>query len=194
MSAATADGSETPTEVVPAYILAGGRSRRFGSDKARALVEGVPLIVGLARSLAEAGLPVTVVAARRDAYTDLKLRTIGDIVPGCGPLGGLWTALDDHRREGWVFLCACDWVGVRPEWVSMLLAKSGGAQAVLFGSDREQPLFGFYHSSIREKVVGRVQAGRLKMLDLLPEIDVRTVPAPQGWHQAVNLNRPTDRV
>jgi molybdopterin-guanine dinucleotide biosynthesis protein A len=191
MSAAKPDGFDPAATPVPAYVLAGGRSSRFGSDKARAVIHGVPLIVRVADSLARSGLPVTVVAARSDAYSDLGLTTIGDIVPGQGPLGGLWTALDHRGGDGWAFVCACDWVGVRPEWIRLLVAaQRNGAQAVLFASDREQPLFGLYHTSIRETAARRVETGTLKMLDFVREIDVLTVPAPVGWRKAINLNRP----
>jgi molybdopterin-guanine dinucleotide biosynthesis protein A len=193
MPITTRDGCEPLSDPVPAYILAGGRSRRFGSDKARALIAGVPLITRVAEAISRAALPVTVVAARQDAYSDLGLRTIPDIVPGQGPLGGLWTALAHHGGEGWTFVCACDWLGIRPEWIALLLAKRRpGAQAVLLATEPAQPLFGLYHASVRDLTEQRVRKGRLAMADFLRAIDVMTIPAPEDWPHAVNLNRPSD--
>lgn len=183
------NGSESAP--VPVYILAGGRSRRFGSDKARAVIDGVPLLVRVASCFREVATRVTVVARNRGAYADLGLRTIGDIVADAGPLGGLLTAIDDHRHNGWVFVTACDWVGLRSEWVFPLLGGRGGnGRAVLFESNRDQPLFGLYHTSIRGVIEARIEAGRLEMLGLLDEIGVITVRAPSGWGEARNLNRP----
>lgn len=48
--------------MIGAWILAGGRSRRFGSDKAGFLVDGEPLLERTARVCGELGLPVVVVA------------------------------------------------------------------------------------------------------------------------------------
>jgi molybdopterin-guanine dinucleotide biosynthesis protein A len=85
---------------VGAYILAGGKSRRFGSDKALAMVEGRPLIARLADRVRPHVARVTVVAERVDKYAHLGLRTIGDVVAGLGPLGGLRTALEDMEGAG----------------------------------------------------------------------------------------------
>jgi molybdopterin-guanine dinucleotide biosynthesis protein A len=178
---------------VPVYILAGGRSRRFGSDKARVEIEGRPLILRLAESLANVADGVTVVARQAGAYADLGLRTIGDIVPDRGPLGGLLTAIIDRGHDGWVFVTACDWVGIEGSWVRRLLSERRAGGAVLFESGREQPLFGLYHTSVRAAVSEQIELGRLKMLHLLEEIDIVRVPAPDGFTRAVNLNQPVDR-
>jgi molybdopterin-guanine dinucleotide biosynthesis protein A len=83
---------------IPVYLLAGGRSSRFGSDKARAELAGVPLILRLAHQVEPVASPLVVVADRRDKYLDLGLTTIADALPGLGPLGGLLTACG---RSGW---------------------------------------------------------------------------------------------
>ena len=50
---------------LPAYILAGGKSSRFGSDKARAQVGGEALVARIARLAREAGVSRGVVIRRR---------------------------------------------------------------------------------------------------------------------------------
>jgi molybdopterin-guanine dinucleotide biosynthesis protein A len=175
---------------VPIYVIAGGKSRRFGSDKARAEVNGVPLIVAVAESLSKVARYVTVVAREDDAYADLNLKTIGDVVKDRGPVGGLLTAID-HRGKGWLFVTACDWVGIRTEWISLLMEyRTQAAQAVVFRSEYLEPLFGLYHSSIREIVKRRIDSGKLAMHELLAEINTVTVPAPPEWKDAINFNRP----
>ena len=187
------NGSDANGPRVPVYILAGGRSRRFGSDKARAAIEGLPLILHVAESLADVADGVTVVAREAGAYADLGLRTIGDVVRDKGPLGGLLTAIDDRGHDGWVFITACDWVGIQGSWVCRLLSERREGDAVLFESGRDQPLFGLYHTSARAAVAKQIGLGQLKMLHLLDEIDIVKVPAPDGFDRAVNLNQPTDR-
>ena len=58
---------------VPVYILAGGRSRRFGRDKARATTGGAALVVRLAELLTPVAQSITVIAGRPGAYDDLGL-------------------------------------------------------------------------------------------------------------------------
>ncbi len=76
-----------------AYVLAGGKSRRFGSDKARAMLAGQPLLLHVARQLEPVCSCVWVVAQRAGQYDDLGLPTLGDLALGLGPLAGLQTAL-----------------------------------------------------------------------------------------------------
>ena len=76
-----------------ASILAGGRSSRMGRDKSRLRVGRRTMLAHAKQATKALGLPVRVI--RRD------------IVPRCGPLGGVLTALKTSRAEGELFL-ACD--------------------------------------------------------------------------------------
>ncbi len=104
-----------------ASILAGGRSSRMGRDKSR-LVVGRRTMLAHAKQAAKAlGLPVRVI--RRD------------IVPRCGPLGGVLTALRTSRAEGELFL-ACDMPFVSAALLRKLLRKlSGPCQAAFTLND-----------------------------------------------------------
>jgi len=181
---------------VPVYILAGGRSRRFGEDKARYIgAGGRPLILDVARMVEAVATETTVVAARPGQYEDLGLRTIGDVVEAKGPLGGLLTALEDRERwgpaTGWLFLVACDWVGARAAWLDLLLYHCAGGQAVVFsGAQRDEPAFALYHSSIIGLVRERMELDRLDMQSLLESAQTTTVPLPSDWNLARNLNEP----
>ena len=78
---------------VAGFILAGGESSRMGVDKGLLEIAGVPMIVraaALVESVVRA--PVVVVGAP-EKYSGLGLRAIADDWPGCGPLGGIATAL-----------------------------------------------------------------------------------------------------
>ena len=179
--------------LAPVYILAGGQSRRFGSDKAREIIQGQPLILLLANTLREGSRRVSVVARKTDAYGDLGLRTIGDEIPGKGPLGGILTALRDAGDDPWVGIVACDWVGVAAQWLRRLESSTGHGDVILFESTREQPLFGLYRASLASKIAERIGSDQLKMQDLLAAINVARVPAPRGWMDGVNMNRPIQR-
>ena len=185
------DGCESRrSERVAVYILAGGRSRRFGSDKARVVVGGKPAILALADELGGGGRPITVVARTQNAYSDLGLRTIADVIPEKGPLGGVLTALEDVGHDRWVFIAACDWRGVRGEWVRLLVDAKAPRGAVLYDSPRKQPLFGLYHASLRDAVRERIERNQLAMMAWLGDVDITWVPTPAGWDDAFNMNEP----
>src|ERR1044072_1639209 len=113
---------------LPLYILAGGRSSRFGSDKARGLLPGATLIRRGAAALGAAARATrrVAVAAAAATYEDLGLITIADLTPGLGPLGGLHTALSNaaahapHDPSGWIILASCDWVTASADLISLL--------------------------------------------------------------------------
>ncbi len=178
----------------PLYLLAGGRSSRFGDNKARALWRGQPLIAALAKSLAPSVKSITVVAATADAYADIGFRTIADLAPGQGPLGGLQAALHDNTTDAWLAVVACDWAGVRPEWLELLMAAATlDTQCVCFGKKYEpDPLFALYHATARAQVDQRMEVGTRAMRGLVGTLRHRILPPPPGWDEAVNVNRQED--
>ena len=170
------------------FILAGGKSSRFGSDKARALHRGRPLIVGVAEDLASVTVGPTVVAAADGSYQNLGLETIGDTVPGRGPLGGLATALSfmpqRHAGMEWVLLVACDLVGVEAAWVEALTVRTDGALAVAFRSGMGwEPLFALYHRSLGAIVDRRLEGEDRSLRGLLDEVGAVAVASPPGLRQ-----------
>ena len=182
------------TEHLPAYILAGGRSSRFGSDKARALLQGRPLIVHVAEMLAPVATRTTVVAGTGTTYDDLGLTSIHDRRPGLGPMGGIEAALSDLcSHEDWLLLASCDLVQVRPHWIERLRAhREPGARAVAFRPDQWQPLLALYHRSIQESVNQRLNDGRTAMWQLLDAVRAVAAPVPADWPDVVQVNTPRD--
>ncbi len=93
-------------------VLAGGASSRFGSDKARAVVEGRPLIAGVIAALAVQADEVVVCG--RDWPGCAGLADMPG--PSLGPLGGLCAALLEAQRRGFdcVLSAPCDALGLPP--------------------------------------------------------------------------------
>ena len=174
---------------LPAYILAGGASRRFGSDKARAEVDSVPLIVRLARRVEPHVSRVVVVASREGEYADLNLHTVGDLIPGLGPLGGLLTALRDARDAEWVLLLSCDLTELNPEWISALLAaRTVDARIVAFQSEPRQPFPALYHRDLVPLVRDAIDQEQLSMQRLLRTASTVSAPLPPDWPEVPQAN------
>jgi molybdopterin-guanine dinucleotide biosynthesis protein A len=91
-------------------VLAGGRSSRFGSDKAEAMLDGVRLID---RAVAWLGpfCDAVIVVGRQD---QAHVCTPDWPRPDCGPLGGLAGALRYADSEGFeaVLSCGVDSIGL----------------------------------------------------------------------------------
>ena len=120
-------------ERLPAYILAGGQSRRYGTDKARADRDGQPMIVRVAEQARPLASRVLVVADVPAKYDDLGLATITDDQPHRGPLGGLVAALRHCEGER-LLLLACDQPAL-VDWLPTLLAHAADADIVAFRAE-----------------------------------------------------------
>lgn len=185
-----------PPESLPVYIVAGGHSRRYGCDKARVLLDGVPLISRVAEAMNPLASSVTVVAAGAGLYQDLGLNTIPDRRPGAGPMGGLEAALADRVDrfgEGWLLLSACDLAEPDAAMAGPLLNQIGrGVQVVAYRGERWEPLFALYHSSARDLVSRHLENEQLAMWRMVEEAEHVAVPLPAGMTGITQLNTPED--
>ena len=109
MSGQRAAGSGQPP-TVEIVILAGGLSERMGRDKARLRLRGRSLLAWVRVAARATGWPVRVI--RRD------------LIPRCGPLGGVWTALRRSRAERLLFL-SCDMPFVTPDLIRAVAQRKG---------------------------------------------------------------------
>jgi molybdopterin-guanine dinucleotide biosynthesis protein A len=88
-------------------VQAGGQSRRMGRDKGLVPFAGQPLIKRVVERLASLGDEILVTTNRPQDYRFLGLPLIGDLLPGQGALGGLYTALS-AASQPLVAVVACD--------------------------------------------------------------------------------------
>jgi molybdopterin-guanine dinucleotide biosynthesis protein A len=95
-------------------VLAGGESRRMGSDKAGVEIAGQPFLDRVSGSLTRATDRVVVLGGQREGY-----ETWPDEVSGSGPLAGVATALN-RMDEDRALIVAVDNVFVRPETLTHL--------------------------------------------------------------------------
>lgn len=125
-------------------ILAGGRASRLGGrDKAWLVRDGQPRVLHVAARLADACDSVLVSAnARFERYHAHGFRTVADMTPDAGPIGGL-EALADACRTRWLLTVPIDVLQV-PDRVLDRLAAAGGRGAVVEDDDGLQPLLALY--------------------------------------------------
>ena len=152
-----------------AAILAGGRARRFGGRDKSALPVGPTSI--LDRQLAAlAGLAdrVFIVAGTAKPFRNARVPVIRDRLPNAGALGGLYTALVSARSDH-VLILACDLPFVTASLLARLsaLASAGWDAVVPRPRDGLQPLCAVYARHLAPLVRARVDAGHLKVADLL---------------------------
>ncbi len=177
----------------PAYVLAGGRSSRMGTDKARVeITPGVTLLEAAVRSVDGGFSSWTVVADRPDKFADLGFRTIADHRPHQGPLGGILRACDD-AGQGIFFVISCDRIGLRRSWVEDLwaLMEDRRASAACFEfKGRIEPLFGWYRAELSDKLRSFLDGGDRAVWRFLESVDAATIVAPSRWEETISVNTP----
>jgi len=79
-----------------AIILAGGKSLRLGQNKALQIIQGKSLIQRVVDRLATLSKEIIVVTAHGEAIpcsSPVRMKTVADIYPGKGSLGGIYSGL-----------------------------------------------------------------------------------------------------
>ena len=150
-------------------VLAGGRSKRFGSDKARFVLDGASLLARVLGSLE--GASERFIVANRD-YSNFGVRVYADSLPAQGPLGGVHTALC-RAQEDWVAVAACDLPYLTPDYWTTLARHCTGVQAVVVQrADRLEPLAALYRRDLASAVERRLQRGDLAVHNFIGSVAV----------------------
>ena len=94
-------------EGVTGFILLGGKSSRYGSNKALVEIDGVRLIERVARVMGAIFHRVILLTNTPGEYAYLQLPMVEDLIKGLGPMGGIYTGLMSLSDEAGFFV-ACD--------------------------------------------------------------------------------------
>lgn len=182
---------------LPIFLLAGGKSTRFGSDKARAeLPDGTPLLAAVARALDPIASRLVIVTSATDDYDDFGLETVIDPIPDQGPIGGLHAALSANTDDR-LLLVACDLLASHAmitHWAELLQRSfvAGDTDVSAFRDDYWHPLFALYAQTLDGEVLARIEAGRRGMQRLLSDVRSVAQPVPAGFSGSGGANTPAE--
>lgn len=186
-----------------ALILAGGRSRRMGQDKALLELDGVPLLRRTWEVAHRLTSEVSIVTPRRDRYQPYLPPTTQWIVepsppehlPSAGPLVALAHAFPQVNAE-WVLLLACDLPNLRPDplrqWRQVLPTLPVTAIAYLPKTAQGwEPLCGFYRQTGLPSLQDYLATGQRSFQGWLDQSEVIAIPdVPVDL--LANCNTPAD--
>lgn len=187
----------TPDPGLAGLLLAGGASRRMGTDKALLVVGGQTLAArGVALLRAVCGGGVLVAPGGRPL--GLGLDEVPDAVPGSGPLGGLVAGLE-RAAAPLVAVLAVDLPLASGPVLRALAAVWDGEDAVLpVVGGRREPLHAVWSAAAAPALRAELAAGRLALHRAAAGLRVR-VAGPEVWAAAAagvpfwhNVNVPAD--
>jgi molybdenum cofactor guanylyltransferase len=181
-----------------AFVLAGGKSSRMGSDKAFLQAGGQSLIV---HSLALAKSVASEVKISGDPE---KFGSLAKIVPdkftGRGPLGGIHAALLDSATE-YNLILGVDLPFVCSSFLSFLMSAANSSHAMVtvpFIGGHLQTLCAVYRKEFLRHAESALAAGRNKIDALFPGVLVRVIDEQEilaaGFNISMfrNVNTPED--
>lgn len=178
------------------FVLAGGDSTRMGRDKALLPFGSGSLIETVASRIATVTSQVAILGDPVK-YAQLAYPVYPDLVPGCGPISGLHTALSLHLAD-WNLLVACDMPRLTAPILYALLEQAESILEPQFvcviprtENGELQPLCAAYHSSCLPRVERALREKKFKMKVLLSELNI---VSPDGWPAAAftNVNTPEE--
>lgn len=131
-------------------IIAGGQSRRFGRDKALAILNDKPLLEHVAERLNGIVDDLVVVGREWPGLSSIADRP----APGLGPLGGLCAALHAAACKGFdaVLTAPCDALPL-PAGMPAIFPPTGGVV-------RQSPLVGLWPASLSTRLDDHLSASR----------------------------------
>ena len=162
---------------VTGIILAGGRSRRLGRDKAVEPFDGQPLVRRVIDRVAPLTGEIVVVvadAARGQALPlEAEHRVAVDIYPDCGSLGGIFSGLSSAANN-WGLVVACDMPFLNAPLLEYMLAQRGDCDAVVPRPGAfPEPTHALYSRACLPHIEARLQANDLKISGFFDDVRVR---------------------
>jgi molybdenum cofactor guanylyltransferase len=177
-----------------AIILAGGKSRRMGTDKAMLTVGGRPMIERVSKQLRGFFDEILVSSDDVDKFGFLGFNVIKDRVSGQGPLMGIASALQASAND-LNFIVACDIPDIDLALVHRMLdeAIKGKFEIVVpaVGDGKYEPLFAVYRKSTLKAINDVLASGGRKISDVFAYCKTKFIEL-DGADRLVNLNTMTD--
>jgi molybdenum cofactor guanylyltransferase len=187
------------------FLLAGGKSSRMGVDKAFLDFGGRTLLDRALEAMSAVCERVTIVGDPAKFGASEGVRgtvVVGDIFQGCGPLGGIHSALV-HSNAELNLVLAVDMPFVSEELLAFLFvaAETGDALVTVPSVGKGvQPLCAIYRRDFSRVAELAVRSGRYKIESAFSGVAVRVIDEAElvkaGFSERnfFNVNTPEDRL
>jgi molybdenum cofactor guanylyltransferase len=183
---------------VSGLVLAGGRSRRLGMDKALLHIDGQWLLQRTVKTLQMICEDVWIIANNGERLSVLGVPIVADSRPGTGVLGGIYTGLTCMSCECGVFV-ACDMPLLSLSLLQYMVSVAFGYDVVIPRVAGEiEPLHALYNKSCLAPIEVALEKGELRPRAFFPAVRVRYVEQEEveafdpELRSIININTPQD--
>ena len=175
MEVSTSEGSNESMKLEDygCIILAGGKSRRMGKDKALLKINESSFIEILQTELSPLGEKF--ISSNNEAINHNPSYTVlCDEFIDAGPLSGILRALEVTRKDA-LFVVACDMPFITIKFVKKLFEEWNKMHSEILVvkdcNDRIHPLCGIYKKSLKYTIRDMLMHNKHRMLDLINNAD-----------------------
>jgi molybdopterin-guanine dinucleotide biosynthesis protein A len=166
---------KSPMLTVSGIVLAGGQSSRLGTDKSFVNVNGQSLIEQIVAKLTKLSEDVIIVTNSPEKYDHLEVRLVGDIYPGKGALGGIYSGLR-AAANAYSLVVACDMPFLDLNLLRYMILLARGHDVVIPRiGELLEPLHAIYSKGCLKPIDRLLARGGLKIIDFFSEVRVRYV-------------------
>jgi molybdenum cofactor guanylyltransferase len=167
-----------PESMVTGIILAGGKSSRFGSNKALFEYQGKKLVEYSIETLQPLCGQLLLSTNEPEKFTFTGLPTVADLFPGSGPVAGIHACLTQSSAEHHLVIgCDLPWLDTR--LFEFILQNSHNYQVVMpTHKGFKETMASYYHQSCSPTLAKALKEKRYKIFDAIaplktfyPEID-----------------------
>jgi molybdopterin-guanine dinucleotide biosynthesis protein A len=171
----------------------------MGRNKALVKVGGRPVIERIVARVRPLGDELILITNTPELYEHLRLPMFPDILPGRGPLGGLYTALT-YARHDYALVVSCDQPFLNVDLLRYLIGRRESCDVVvpLARDNYPQSMHAVYSKLCLAPIRQRLDADRLKVIGFFQDVHVCEV-AGQEIDQFdpdrisfINVNTPED--
>jgi molybdopterin-guanine dinucleotide biosynthesis protein A len=156
-------------------ILAGGKSRRMGENKALIDVGGVSLFERVYRIFKEIFKEIIVVANDAGFFEGYEARLQKDILVNKGPLGGLYTGLF-YSSNYHAFCTGCDMPLLNPRLIKYMVEERGEYDVIVPKTpDGLHPLHAIYSKKCLSPMRQLLDRDDLRIANFFHRVSVRYI-------------------
>lgn len=170
----------------------------MGQDKAFLEVGGRPVIERVIRRSAPLSDDLLIIANGIDKYRHLGHRMVGDVYPGKGSLGGIYTAVHAARHPH-CLVVACDMPFLNTDLLRYLIDLAPGFDVVVpIINQFPETLHAIYGKGCLESIKQRLLTDQLKIIGFFDDVQVRYVERDDVarfdpmFRSFLNMNTPAD--
>jgi len=191
---------DTPSFItnVTGLILLGGKSSRYGSNKALVRLDGVPLVERVVSVMKSIFHRVILLTNTPKEYSHLQLPMVEDLIKGFGPMGGIYTGLMTMEDTAGFFV-ACDMPFLNSKLIRHMVEVKGDFDAVVPRMDwMLEPLHALYSKKCLPAIQEAIGRDEHQILKCFARMRVRYVDKEelrlydQDLRSFFNINKPQD--